>query len=74
MSRLPKTSSVVGKFAIGDRVQLSELGRARCPRFRVRLGEIVGYSLTGVSLRVVWSGNVSPSSLHHSYLETVADI
>ena len=57
-----------GRLKVGDRVQLSELGR-RHPRIVDREGVIVGVSKSGMRFRVLWDGLKLPAVYHHSYLE-----
>lgn len=62
-------------FNIGERVQLSELGRSRSP-LMIRTGVVVSGSRTGTTYRVLLDGRRRPVLLHWSYLEPVdpADI
>jgi hypothetical protein len=56
-------------YPIGSYVQLSELGRMRCPTLVGRFGKVVGHSLSGNAARVAWNGYGSHSTIHHSYIE-----
>lgn len=51
-------------FAIGDRVQISELGASRCPRLAGRAGVVVGRSIYTKSVSVQFDGNKSKSTFH----------
>jgi hypothetical protein len=55
---------------IGDRVRLSELGTARSPKIKVRVGVVVALSrLRHNSVHVLFDGNKTATRLHRSYLE-----
>lgn len=56
-------------FRIGDRVQLSELGRERMPRSKSRTAKVVGFGRSETRIRVVFDGSSYPVSIHVSYLE-----
>ena len=58
-------------FSIGDRVALSQLGRARSPKMRSRVGTVVG--VAGRRLHVLFDGNKSFSRMHESYLEPAGE-
>jgi len=55
-------------FRIGDRVQLSELGRDRSPNMNTT-GVVVSVSRTGTVYMVLLDGRVRPVQLHWTYLE-----
>jgi len=55
-------------FSVGDRVQLSELGRDRSPLMH-RTGVVVSTSRTGTMYMVLLDGRVRPVQLHWTYLE-----
>jgi len=56
-------------FRIGDKVRLSELGKARMPRNRATTAKVVGYGRTDTRVRIVFDGSAYPISIHVSYLE-----
>ena len=60
---------------IGDRVRISALGAARCPRLANKTGTIVGGSIYTSSISVRLDGNKSSSAFHRDYLDvmTAAD-
>jgi hypothetical protein len=55
-------------FNVGDRVQLSELGRSRSPNMTAT-GVVVSTSKTGTMYMVLLDGRARPVQLHWSYLE-----
>jgi hypothetical protein len=61
----------MNQFQVGDRVRLSELGRARFPSRRTALGTIsVEKRRTdGNSVRVLFDGSKTPARLHESLIE-----
>jgi hypothetical protein len=62
-------SSASAGIPMGSCVQLSEIGRLRCPTLVGRLGRVVGHSLSGNAARVAWNGPVAHLTIHNSYLE-----
>ena len=56
-------------FGIGDRVKMSALGAARCPRLALKTGTIVGLSQYNGSVTVRFDGNRSTTSIHRTYLQ-----
>lgn len=54
---------------IGQRFQLSALGRSRHPRLANNVGIVVGMGRTGTSLRVRFDCAKSSVTFHRSYLE-----
>jgi hypothetical protein len=56
------------ELKLGQRIQLSALGRSRCPRIKVQTGVIVGEPL-GRGVRVILDGSKTPITLHKSYVE-----
>src|SRR5437899_11680278 len=58
------THPMKSDFSIGDRVQMSALGAARCPRHADKTGTIVGRSIYVNCARVLLDGNKSPISVH----------
>jgi len=60
------------RFRIGDRVRLSELGKARCPKVQRDVGRVVGVpepTNGGGTIRVHFDGNKRPTAVHQSYIE-----
>jgi hypothetical protein len=55
----------------GDRVRLSPLGAARCPRLADKEGVIVGVGRYQSTVRIIFDGLKSPTSLHRDYVEPV---
>ena len=58
-------------FKVGDRVQLSELGRSRY-RETSRIGTVIKIPKPGSgggSVEVLFDGNKQPTRIHHSYIE-----
>jgi hypothetical protein len=55
-------------FSIGDRVQLSELGRSRSPNMTAT-GVVMSTSRTGTMYMVLLDGRARPVQLHWTYLE-----
>ena len=60
-------------FRVGDRVQLSKLGRPRFPRTDARVGTVVhipDLKRAGrMWVRVLFDGRASPMQIHRSYIE-----
>lgn len=59
------------EFEIGDRVRLSDVGRARCPSLHDLAGTVMGHSRMSCSVRVLFDGRRSREVLHMSYVELV---
>ena len=62
-------SPVDDAFGIGDRVKMSALGAARCPRLAFKSGTIIGFTKYNGSLTVRFDGNRSATSIHRTYLQ-----
>ena len=64
----------IPRWELGDRVRLNELGQARSPKMRGKVGWVVKLpkSITG-AIKIAFDGNKVPSSIHHSYLELEVD-
>jgi hypothetical protein len=60
------------KFSIGDRVRLSSLGTARCPRLAGKIGTVVGRSIYVNSVAVLLDGTKSRKTVHNAYLELIS--
>jgi hypothetical protein len=54
------------------RIKMSALGAARCPNLAGREGVVVGAGRYPSTVRVMFDGFKSPTSLHSTYIETVA--
>ena len=59
------------KITIGDRVKMSSLGAARCPRLADREGVVVGGGQYQSTVRIIFDGFKAPTSLHRDYVEPV---
>ncbi len=57
----------------GGRVQLSSLGRQRCPRIGERHATIFWISVTRSYVRILIDGTKTPRSIHTSYIEPVGE-
>ena len=53
------------------RVRMSALGTARCPNLAGREGVVVGAGRYRSTVRVMFDGFKSPTSLHSTYIEAV---
>ena len=51
---------------------MSALGAARCPNLAGREGVVIGAGRYRSTVRVIFDGFRSPTSLHSSYIEPVA--
>jgi hypothetical protein len=60
-------------FRMGSFVQLSELGRQRCPSL-VGHGVVVGFARTGRTVKVQFADRKTPTLLHVTYLEAVEGV
>jgi hypothetical protein len=54
------------------RIRMSALGAARCPNLAGREGVVVGAGRYHSTVRVLFDGFRSPTSLHRTYIEPVA--
>jgi hypothetical protein len=54
------------------RIRMSALGAVRCPNLAGREGVVVGAGRYRSTVRVMFDGFRSPTSLHRSYIEPVA--
>jgi hypothetical protein len=54
------------------RIRMSALGAARCPNLAGREGTVIGTGRYRSTVRVVFDGFRSATSLHHTYIEPVA--
>jgi hypothetical protein len=55
------------------RVRMSALGAARCPKFAGREGVVIGSGRYRSTVRIMFDGFKSPTSLHSSYIEPVVE-
>jgi hypothetical protein len=55
------------------RVRMSALGTARCPNLAGREGVVVGAGRYRSTVRVMFDGFKSPTSLHSTYIEAVIE-
>jgi hypothetical protein len=69
--RYQLTGRKAHQFQAGDRVRLSELGRAHVPGNRTAVGmvSIERHRTTGDSVRVLFDGSRRSMRLHHTYIE-----
>ena len=54
------------------RIRMSALGAVRCPNLAGREGVVVGAGRYRSTVRIMFDGFRSPTSLHRSYIEPVA--
>jgi hypothetical protein len=69
-----RTASMIcenGEITKGIRVKLSPLGAARCPRLADKEGVIVGAGQYQSTVRIIFDGLKSPTSLHRDYVEPI---
>jgi hypothetical protein len=55
------------------RIRMSALGAARCPNLAGREGVVVGAGRYRSTVRIMFDGFRSPTSLHCTYIEPVAE-
>ncbi|MDB5617057.1 MAG: hypothetical protein JWQ24_1295 [Tardiphaga sp.] len=63
------------EFKLGDRLQLSKVGRQRNPRIRAQFCTVVkvgGERMISNNVVVRFDGNVCATRLHRSYLEPLS--
>jgi hypothetical protein len=65
------SSPVDNAFGIGDRVKMSALGAARCPKLALKSGTIVGLTQYNSSVSVRFDGDRSTTSIHRTYLQPI---
>lgn len=68
----PRECTELIKFRVGDRVKLSEFGKARCPRAQRDVGCVVAVpkpTKGGRRIRVHFDGNKLPTTVDPSYIE-----
>jgi hypothetical protein len=59
-------------LSLHTRIRMSVLGAARCPNLAGREGVVIGTGRYRSTLRVMFDGFRSATSLHSSYVEPVA--
>lgn len=62
-----------GRFEVGDRCRLSDLGRKRNPKRGIGLCEVISFGISSQRIRVRFVGYRSVHTMHASYLERVSD-
>jgi len=60
------------RLPLQTRIRMSALGAVRCPNLAGREGVIIGAGRYRSTVRVIFDGFRSPTSLHSSYIEPVA--
>ena len=71
---MDKDRGATSEYRIGDRVKLSERGRSRFPRTKLRTGIVIHVPAkeAGVSwVKVLFDGRVSTAQVHRSFIEHV---
>jgi len=58
-------------FRLGQRFKMSPLGAERCPRLAQKTGKISGFTNYKHSVVVVFDGNMTATSIHMKYIETI---
>ena len=58
-------------LSVGVRIRMSALGALRCARLAKKTGTIVGGSVHVNSVRVLFDGNRSPTTIHCEYVEVM---
>jgi hypothetical protein len=59
------------EITIGARVKMSPVGAARCPRLAGKEGVVVGGGQYPSTIRIVFDGSKTPTSLHRDYVGPV---
>lgn len=60
---------------VGERVQLSELGKYRFPRAQITFGSVIRVPKHGGrSVQILFDGNSRPTKVHHSYVERAPEL
>jgi len=60
------------RLSLRTRIRMSALGAVRCPNLAGREGVVIGAGRYRSTLRVLFDGFRSATSLHNSYIEPVA--
>lgn len=60
------------RLSLRTRIRMSALGAVRCPNLAGREGVVIGTGRYRSTVRVMFDGFRSATSLHSSYLEPVA--
>jgi hypothetical protein len=67
--RIPTAAQT--EFRIGERIKMSPLGAARCPRLARKTGKVFGFTQYKNSVTVIFDGNKSSTSIHTAYIEPI---
>jgi hypothetical protein len=59
------------KFRIGQRIKMSPLGAARCPRLRHKTGNVIGFTKYKSRVAIIFDGNKAPIAIHINYIEAI---
>lgn len=70
----PQKAAQPTSLLVGERVQLSGIGKARFPRAEIEQGSVVGVPKYGGRwVQVIFDGNTQPTKVHPSYVEPAPD-
>jgi hypothetical protein len=69
----PTETDAEAIFRVGQRIRMSPLGAARCPRLARKTGTIFGFTNYKNSVSVVFEGNKSSTSIHVGYIKPFDD-
>jgi|UPI00078600AF hypothetical protein len=69
IKRLPGGGPVL---EAGTRCRLNELGRQRSPKLATKIGRILRRARNTRQYHVLWDGNVTPVTLHRTYIEPLS--
>jgi hypothetical protein len=58
-------------FRLGQRIKMSPLGAARCPRLAQKTGKISGFANYRNSVVILFDGNTTSTSIHMNYIEPI---
>jgi hypothetical protein len=61
------------RFSPSTRIRLTALGALRCPNLAGREGTVIGTGRYRSTVRVIFDGFRSATSLHSTYIEPVAE-
>jgi hypothetical protein len=67
--RQNQIASDATEFGIGERIKMSPLGAARCPRLAHKIGTAIGFTYYKRSVAVIFDGNKTSTSIHIDYIE-----
>jgi hypothetical protein len=65
------TTYADSKFRIGQRIKMSPLGAARCPRLRHKTGNVIGFTKYKSRVAIIFDGNKAPIAIHINYIEAI---